>query len=72
MTLGKAGLITAGLVGVVALGIAAGPTIEKNWSRTDAPVAQAVEPSAPPSETAVPASHARPAPPRTHHVAAVK
>ena len=72
MTLGKAGLITAGVVGVVALGIAAGPTIEKNWSRTDAPVAQAVEPSVPPSETAVPASHARPAPPRTHHVAAVK
>src|SRR4029078_4182788 len=72
MKLGKARLMKAGGVGVVALGIAAGPTIEKNWSRTDAPVAQAVEPSAPPSGAAVPASHARPAPPRTHHVAAVK
>jgi len=72
MTLGKAGLITAGLVGVVALGIAAGPTIEKNWSRTDAPVAQAVEPGTPSPETAVPASHARPTPPHAHRVAAVK
>src|SRR4029079_15663993 len=33
---------------------------------------QECEPTAPPSETAVPASHARPAPPRAHHAAAVK
>jgi hypothetical protein len=72
MTLDKAGLITAGLVGVVAIGIATGPTIHKNWSRTDAPVTQTADASAPSSATAVPARHARSAPPRTHHVAAVR
>ena len=72
MTVGKAGLITAGLVGVVALGIAAGPTIEKTWSKTDAPVTRAVEPTAAPPATARPAPRARPSSARRHEVAAVK
>jgi hypothetical protein len=72
MTVGKAGLITAGLVGVVALGVATGPTIQKNWSRSQAPVTRAVEPSAPPPATARPASRARSSSPRTHDVVAVK
>jgi hypothetical protein len=75
MTLGKAGLITAGLVGVVALGVATGPTIQKNWSRMDAPVTPAVETSAtsaPQPATARPARRARSSSPRTHDVAAVK
>ena len=72
MTVGKAGLITAGLVGVVALGVATGPTIQKNWSRRHAPVTRAVEPSAPPPATARPARRVRSSSPRTHDVAAVK
>lgn len=71
MTVGKAGLIVAGLVGVVALGITAGPTIQENWSRPEAPVTQAVEPSTtPPPATARPASRARPASPRKSDVVA--
>lgn len=72
MTLGKAGLITAGLVGVVALGIAAGPTLQQTWPTKDAPVARAIEPSAPPPATARPAPRARPASARKSEVATAK
>jgi hypothetical protein len=72
MTVGKAALITAGLVGVVVLGVAAGPTIQKNWSRMHAPVTQAVEPTAPSAATPRPAQHARSSSPRTHDVAVKK
>jgi hypothetical protein len=72
MTVGKAGLITAGLVGVVALGIAAGPTIQDSWSKINAPVTQAVEPGAAPPAAARPASRARPSAKRSRDAAAVK
>jgi hypothetical protein len=72
MTVGKAGLITAGLVGVVALGIAAGPTIQENWSKEDAPVTRAVEPGTPPPAAARPAPRVRPSSSRKHDVVAVK
>jgi hypothetical protein len=70
MTVAKAGLITAALVGAVAVGVATAPTIEKNWSKTHAPVTRAAEPSAPPA-TARPAHRARASSPRTHDAAAV-
>jgi len=73
MTVVKAGLITAGLVGAVALGVVSGPTIEKNWSKTHAPVARAAEPSGPSAAaTARPTRHVRASSPRTHDVAAVR
>jgi hypothetical protein len=37
MTVGKAGLLTAGVVAVFALGVMTGPTIRDNWSRMNAP-----------------------------------
>ena len=37
MTFGKAGLITAGLVAVFALGVMTGPTIRDNWNQMNAP-----------------------------------
>ena len=76
MTVGKAGLITAGLVGVVALGVATGPTIRDSWSKMHASDTTAVsapaESTAPAAAKASPARHARSSSPRTHDVAAVK
>ena len=69
MTVAKAGLITAGVIGVIALGVATGPTIQKDWSRMHAPGTRAVDRSAPPATTA---RHARESSPRKHEVAAVK
>jgi hypothetical protein len=72
MTVGKAGLITAGFVGVVALGVATGPTIQKHWSSMHAPVTQSAEPSTPAPATAPPARHAHSTARRTHDVPATK
>lgn len=72
MTVGKAGLIVAGLVGVVALGVVTVPTIQENLSKTDAPVTRAVEPSAPAPAATRPASRARATSPRKADVTAVK
>ena len=52
MTVGKAGLLTAGLVAVFALGVMTGPTIRDNWYRMNAPE-EAV--AAPPAEKSAPA-----------------
>ena len=52
MTFGKAGLLTAGLVAVFALGVMTGPTIRDNWYRMNAPE-EAV--AAQPAETSAPA-----------------
>jgi len=46
MTVGKAGLLTAGLVATFAIGVVAGPTIRHGWSRVDAPHAAASAPAA--------------------------
>jgi hypothetical protein len=64
MTIGKAGLLTAGFVVVFALGVMTGPTIRGNWSRANAPeaavAAPTVEKSAPVSvEAERPAPRAR-------------
>jgi hypothetical protein len=59
MTVAKAGLLTAALVGVVVLGVMAGPTIRDSWSKMNAPdttTASPVEPGA-----ATPAKADRPA-----------
>ena len=72
MTVAKAGLITAGLVGVIAVGVATSPTIQKNWSRMHAPVTGAVEPSAPVPATAPSPHRARSSPPRAHGAVAVR
>ena len=45
MTVGKAGLLTAGFVAAFALGVMTGPTIRDNWSRTNAPEAAVAAPS---------------------------
>jgi len=49
MTSGKAALLTASLVGVVALGVVATPAIRNHWSNTTTPAATA---SAPATDTA--------------------
>jgi hypothetical protein len=74
MTVGKAGLITAGIVGVVALGVATAPAIQRHWSESQAPVAQVdtVEPSVPEAPPARPAHRARVAPRPASDMAAVK
>jgi hypothetical protein len=61
MTIGKAGLLSAGFVAVFALGVMTGPTIRDDWSRMHAPEAAV---AAPPVETsaAVPVKTERPAP----------
>ena len=46
MTVGKVGLLTAGFVGVFALGVMTGPTIRENWSRTNAPETAVAAPTA--------------------------
>jgi hypothetical protein len=62
MTSGKAALLTAGLVGVVALGAAATPAIRDHWSKMNAPEMTASAPadtSAPaPVKAKRPAHHA--------------
>jgi hypothetical protein len=45
MTSGKAALLTAGLVGVVALGVMATPTIRDNWSKMNTPEMTASAPA---------------------------
>ena len=52
MTIGKAGLLTAGLVAVFALGVMTGPTIRDNWSKMNAPEATAAAPAAEPGAPA--------------------
>jgi len=52
MTIGKAGLLTAGFVAVFALGVATGPTIRDDWSRMRAPQAAVAAPTA---DTSAPA-----------------
>lgn len=72
MTVAKAGLITAGIVGAVALGVATAPSIERNWSRMHAPVTRAAEPSGPAPAAARPVHRARASSPHTDKVAAVR
>jgi hypothetical protein len=80
MTVGKASLLTAGLVAVFALGIMAGPTIRDHWSTmstTNAPeataAAPAVEPDAPaPVEAKRPAPRVTPPSSRAREVVAPK
>lgn len=72
MTVAKAGLIAASLVGAVVLGAATGPTIEKSWSRMHAPVARVDEPSAPAAAAARPPHRARSSSPHTEAAATVK
>jgi hypothetical protein len=79
MTVGKAGLLTAGFVTVFAVGVMTGPTIRDTWSKSDnwskskmnAPeatvAAPAVEPSAPaPVKPERPAPRARSSSSRAH------
>jgi hypothetical protein len=78
MTVGKAGLLAAGLVGVVALGIATGPTIRDNWTKMKGSeavaTAPAVESSTPtPAKAERPARRAKASPaPRARDVVAIK
>src|ERR671925_2255389 len=58
MTVGKAALVTAGLVGIVALGVMTAPTIRDTWSKANAPAANATPASAPEASAAAPASKA--------------
>jgi hypothetical protein len=64
--------MTAGIVGIVALGIAAAPTIQKEWSSTHASGTPAAEPTTPPPAAARPAPRAHAASRRAPEVAAVK
>jgi hypothetical protein len=45
MTSGKAALLTASLVGVVALGVVTAPTIRNHWSKMDTPATTASAPA---------------------------
>jgi hypothetical protein len=45
MTVGKAGLLTAGLVAVFALGAVTGPTLQDNWAGRNTPEATAAAPA---------------------------
>ncbi len=77
MTVGKAGLLTAGFVAVFALGAMTGPTIRDHWSRMNAPeaavAAPPVETSAPvPVKTEPPAPRARSSASRAHDAVATK
>jgi hypothetical protein len=53
MTGTKAALLTAGLVGVVALGVVTGPTIRDHWSTMNAPAATAAPAAESPAATPV-------------------
>jgi len=57
MTSGKAALLTASLVGVVALGVVATPTIRNHWSNMNTPAATASAPAADSAPTPVKAKH---------------
>jgi hypothetical protein len=77
MTVGKAALVTAGLVGVVALGVVAGPTVRDKWSQANAPVAESTPAPAPESSPAPPVkterrAKARVAPAATREFVAAK
>jgi hypothetical protein len=77
MTVGKAGLLTAGLVAMFALGVMTSPTIRDSWSKTNAPettvAAPAVEPGAPAAVKADrPARRARLSSSRADEVVATK
>src|SRR5512144_1918013 len=77
MTVAKAGLLTAGLVAMFALGVMTGPTIRDTWSTMNAPeatvAAPAVERSAPAAVKADrPARRARSSSSRAHEVVATK
>jgi hypothetical protein len=61
MTVGKTGLLTAGLVAVFALGVMTGPTIRDNWSKRKAPEATVATPAVESSASA-PVRAERPAP----------
>ena len=65
MTVGKAAVVTACLVGVVALGVATTPAIHRHWSRMHAPVARAADGGSTDRAGARPARHAHPSPSRT-------
>jgi len=77
MTVGKTGLLSAGLVAVFALGVMTGPTIRDNWPKRTAPEATVsapgVEPSAPaPVKAERPAPRARSSSSRAHEAVATK
>jgi hypothetical protein len=55
MTVGKASLLTAGVVATFAIGVAAGPTIRDSWSKIETPKATATA-TAPAAEPAAPAA----------------
>ena len=59
MTSGKAALLTASLVGVVALGVVAAPTIRNHWSKMDTPATTASAPAD--TSATTPAKAKRPA-----------
>lgn len=75
MTVGKAGLLTAGLVAMVTLGVVMAPSIHDSWSKMTAPHATAAAPAADSSaaSAAAPVKAARTAPrARTHAAAAAR
>ena len=77
MTVGKAGLLTTGVVAAFAVGVMTGPTIRDNWSRMRAPQAAvappSIETSAPaPVKAERPAVRTRSSSSRTHEAAAAK
>jgi hypothetical protein len=59
MTIGKAAVLTAGLVGAVALGVSIGPTVRDTWSDAPAPSATTAKAR---SDEAVAPKTVRPAP----------
>src|SRR5918994_3074820 len=77
MTFGKAGLLTAGVVAVFAVGVMTGPTIRDNWyaktASEEAVVAQPADSSAPaPVKADRPATRARASSPRVEDTVAPK
>ena len=77
MTVGKAGLLTTGVVAAFAVGVMTGPTIRDNWSRMRAPqtavAPPSIETSAPaPVKAERPAVRTRSSSSRTHEAAAAK
>jgi hypothetical protein len=57
MTSGKAALLTASLVGVVALGVVTAPTIRNHWTNMNTPAATASAPATDSANTAAKAKH---------------
>jgi hypothetical protein len=56
-TMGKAAIVTAGVVGVVALGVAMTPTIRDQWAKANAPQVETTAAPAPaPEPSAAPAA----------------